>query len=275
MRLEAFILIESARGKAISKEQAIALMRKNCSQALYGYTRGNILYRGVNHNMDEYISYSPVGIRKSRNTQNYYTLLMDNSARWKDYPKRSKSFICSSSFAFAAGFGDVYSVWPYNGAKVGVAPARDLWQSFYDSLHGNSLNGFNHTLGQMLKMSGASFNDTNVTSLIKAMNTLDDKLRKGEIDFNDMVRKLDIGMTWITNSYKNNYHLYEVIDKILDPKTNGFKVVKVGQKYEDGGDSRECWTDSPCIFVRRAAKSSNKDMISPTEDILKELGYGL
>jgi hypothetical protein len=32
--------------------------------------------------------------RRSANTQNYYTYIIDNSKDWEDFPKRSKSLIC-------------------------------------------------------------------------------------------------------------------------------------------------------------------------------------
>ena len=33
--------------------------------------------------------------RKTHDTFNYYTLILDNAPDWKDFPKRSKSLICS------------------------------------------------------------------------------------------------------------------------------------------------------------------------------------
>ena len=67
-------------------------------------------------------------------TENYITLLIDYILpSWKNYPKRSKSLVCSSSKSISWGYGNkAYVVFPYNNAKIGVCSEVDLWESFID-----------------------------------------------------------------------------------------------------------------------------------------------
>ena len=58
------------------------------------------IYRWVSlkHPGEIIYSNSLTAMRKSANTKNWYTLLMDNILpEWAAYPKRSQSFICSTS----------------------------------------------------------------------------------------------------------------------------------------------------------------------------------
>jgi len=68
--------------------------------------------------------------RRSANTMNYYTEIVDNSDRWSMYPKRSQSLICSTDLATAYGYGTVYVVLPQGNPVIGICPAGDWWHSF-------------------------------------------------------------------------------------------------------------------------------------------------
>jgi hypothetical protein len=67
--------------------------------------------------------------RKSANTRNYYTYIIDNSKDWEDFPKRSKSLICHG-YAKRPPYYDQYVVIPLNDANFGIANDDDLWTSF-------------------------------------------------------------------------------------------------------------------------------------------------
>ncbi|MCK9417589.1 hypothetical protein M0Q97_13185, partial [Candidatus Dojkabacteria bacterium] len=64
--------------------------------------------------------------RRSANTQNYYTYIIDNSKDWEDFPKRSKSLICHG-YAKRPPYYDQYVVIPLNDANFGIANDDDLW----------------------------------------------------------------------------------------------------------------------------------------------------
>ena len=78
MRFENYILNEG-RSKTITEEQVIEMLSAYCSKAVKTYASSPI-YRGVNNRDDYlYISPNPLKPRKSANTANFYTLIMNNA----------------------------------------------------------------------------------------------------------------------------------------------------------------------------------------------------
>jgi hypothetical protein len=69
--------------------------------------------------------------RRSANTDNYYTELVDNSDRWTMYPKRSQSLICTNHLQTASGYGDIHVVLPQADPVIGVCSGIDFWYSFH------------------------------------------------------------------------------------------------------------------------------------------------
>ena len=113
----------------------IELLQLRCSEALEHSAKiKKYLYRGfnINYPTDYGFKVDPSQReRKSRSGYNYHTLLMDNLPEWSRFPKRSKSLICSTDQATAAGFAHSnFIVFPYDGAKFGICPKRDLQYSF-------------------------------------------------------------------------------------------------------------------------------------------------
>ncbi len=205
--------------------------------------------------------------RKSRSNKNYYTYLMDHSERWKDYPKRSKSLICSLTSPM--WLNDLYRVIPFDGAKFGVCSKHDIWYSFNSFQHNilpflsniNDLNTFYFKnvfddipddtyesfkkridlIGEKIKSEKSFKYDIEQEKIItrKLMNTVNNHL------FVDFFKE-------IKEYYDNGKTIHDYFDDVLDPIENGFKlldykeVVNIGEKLELG---REIWTDSKCILV--------------------------
>ena len=87
------------RGKEISIDDALKLAPQY-SQAIIATNSDNSLfvrYRKGNEPI-YYIDPKKGQPRVSKDTSNFYTLIMDNSKRWSKYPKRSQSLIGISNF---------------------------------------------------------------------------------------------------------------------------------------------------------------------------------
>jgi hypothetical protein len=69
--------------------------------------------------------------RKSENTSNYYTMILDNNPYCKDFPKRGRSFIGTTSYTTAAAYSHrgngLYAMIPFDGTKIGVVNEKDIW----------------------------------------------------------------------------------------------------------------------------------------------------
>lgn len=65
--------------------------------------------------------------RTSANTSNNYTLWLDNHPAFKDFPKRSRSFIATTSYDTAESFGSPHFIIPADDAEIGIVGEDDLW----------------------------------------------------------------------------------------------------------------------------------------------------
>jgi hypothetical protein len=98
------------------------------------------LYKGWRTSKKPGIYDSTNAERKSQNTSNYYTRFFDTNPANAAWPKRSKSFICSTNFdrAFSYG-GDSYDKFtlllPFDGVKIASVGLPDMWDV-------RNLNGF-------------------------------------------------------------------------------------------------------------------------------------
>ena len=118
-------LLERNDTKIITEKKVIELL-KNCKHIdLDNPTIG----RNCALSEDFYLIDPKKHDRKSANTQNYYTYIIDNSKDWKDFPKRSKSLICHG-YDKELPYYDQYIVIPLNDANFGIANDDDLWTSF-------------------------------------------------------------------------------------------------------------------------------------------------
>jgi len=251
MRYKAF-LIKEERGKAISLEEAANLLKKNCKNAVkYAKTNNNQIYRGVYANPSfRYIDPKKEKPRRSANTMNYYTLLVDNSKYWKSFPKRSQSLICSTSEERVYGYGNPYQVFPYDGAKIGVAPKADFWISFDDA---GILSSFNQKIEMMMRHYNVNIRDKSFKDIVNSFKIFDIFAKdKGIPEVKEHL--VDYGADWM-KYYTGD--LLQTINNLLEPSTNDFELKTIGDKLPK---EREVWTDSKSIMVMIAPHATGKIM---------------
>lgn len=177
MRFQEYILSEKVsdggkekRSVGIKKEEAIKFFTEKCKK--YSKDKANpALYRGINGNGPYNIVDPTKHERTSAYTSNHTTLLMDNLPSWKNYPKRSRSVICTLAGGVAGGYGRKFRVIPSDGCKFGVCPRSDVWYSFSDFLKGADVSEFNDTL----KHHGIK--DTNFAALTKGLIDFEKKIK--------------------------------------------------------------------------------------------------
>jgi hypothetical protein len=192
--------------------------------------------------------------RESAYTQNYYTLLIDNSPLWKDYPKRSKSLICSS-IEVDESYGQSYRIIPLDKkSNWGIAPENDLWFSFpkIDEIGFNDLSMLNSfLLNTFVKRNIGTIDELNV-ELGKAT----EEIRK--LTEQDIAKEMPYQKMFLTFFKKEtkDKSLKDVIEDLLNPKENGFKNMKYKKLKDseylldfDRGIKHELWTDAKCLCV--------------------------
>jgi hypothetical protein len=243
--------LNEGRSQHLIGSDAIEKIEKNCSDILKNYKGSKTqIWRGIEGAYSDYLfvdGAQSAELRRSRNAYyNYYTLLLDNLPSWKDYPKRSKSIICSTSGSTAEMYGDIYMVFPYNNIKIAVAPEPDIWISFQE-VGFESLEDFNYMINIILekwarKVAHGRF-DKHWKQLEYALKSLSEPLKKLK-----EIPQPGTQLGEFIKQLKNTSNPIKYLDNILNPKRNKFKLIT--PKDNIIKNDRECWLEGPAILVR-------------------------
>lgn len=247
-------ILSEGRSSAISMEKALEIAQINNPGGISKYP----IFRGGRNLKDDFYYIQPsLFNRKSAYTDdklNYYTILIDNLPSWKEYPKRSRSIICSNNNDYANSYGSLYCVVPAEGSKIAICPSYDIWQSFEELnkivLSVNELNGV-------------------LEEYIQNYETImSDKINKD--DYNDIIKAIDYSVknhdkssfTYIANEvidyyneYQHKYHhkydtMSEFIDTVLlNPIVNGFDMKIYTPNFQLNVENREIWIQNDSILV--------------------------
>jgi len=213
------------------------------------------IWRGVkSYDYGNIVVVSP-GTRISQNVNNLYTrLLSDILPDWKDYPKRSQSFICTNSKNLSSFYGNSYLIFPENGAKIGICPRADIWDSFRLTLNHPSIPEFVAEIRAILSIANEksleSINnllvDGTVEEIVLAMDRATEFLKQHPAGITSIY---DIRMKdeFINNK---NLTLLDYIQKQLDPIKNGFVSTTIEQLTLSQTKEHEIWTDATCLMVK-------------------------
>jgi hypothetical protein len=271
MKLKQYL--KESRSDSIEKFEAIDYIKKNCKKALDRVKKGDIIYRGMRQDSDNtYLFIDPTkgNPRVSANTSNHTTLIIDNSPKWKSYPKRSRSIICSTDKAYTHGFGNMtYIVFPYDSCTYGVCPTTDIWGSFMKTTKAY-IDQFNERLDFTIKMSideKSIVTDKSWDSLKSFLKISSDSINlefnrirnmDSGIQSDDAIRKYISGITfdgviklYLINAFdkKEKVDMLQFVIDIIDPVKNNFS-----NKYKN--IQSEVWIGgAPCILVDADYKS--------------------
>lgn len=122
----------------IDVKQAVALLNSKCKDALWMLHENRPIYRGDESLHDSCIEHGfatvnpSVTTRKSENTSNFYTEIFDNHPEYKDFPKRSRSYICAAGpngKNNAWSYGSVSIIIPFDDVKIGCVNRHDMWNT--------------------------------------------------------------------------------------------------------------------------------------------------
>lgn len=245
------------RSMSISIKDAVDIIKNNCTEFLKD--KKSRIFRGLGDNDSSYLLVKPSEglLRRSANTDNHYTLLIDHSKRWDGFPKRSKSIICTTNGETACNYGFLYVVIPFDNAKIGVCPLSDIWYSFK-----MDINEFVQDLSRV----GVS--DYDFDAMLAGLESLGKRIieSKGKIDYDKSSGGLSSDWLFskltdhpdllsISKSYykewesNNSLSFYDFLDNLFDPKRNKFKVESYEGIIKMGDFDQEVWTDSNCVMV--------------------------
>lgn len=232
-------LLESERTEAISVDHALAWMEKNSKDYL---KRGNFIFRGVTNDNGIMLGNPGKGKdRVSKNTHNLYTLWIDNHPSFKDFPKRSKSFICTTNVRYAGEYGLPYIVIPKDASDAGVCPSSDIWGAeIYEDIDMIWLNGFT---------GGAIEDHLNVGHIINTYPEMVAALKQLDVGLLDEFADVTIAM----KKY-NLTNMFEFWEKFVTPK-----LFKLTQGNSIPRQDREVWLDTECVFISTYSEKLTDD----------------
>lgn len=223
--------------------------------------------------------------RKSANTSNYYTVLIDSILpSWKQYPKRSKSIVATTNSSTASGYGTRYRLFPINDPLIALCPTSDIWESFRNVVRGELYafnGGFSHLQDALLLP--MSDNIETITKTLFIMDLIWKYIKKNfnkisELTAMDMITDLKINGFY--NSIKTNDSISDVLthlvtlivrtnifhinivndyndftsflDTVMSPENNGFELVRLSSLKKEYTVDREIWFSEKtyCVMMK-------------------------
>jgi len=224
----------------------IKKIKSECSIAL----SKDPIYRGLNQSND--ILYgNPIKPRSSANTYNYYTTILDELPSWQKFPKRSLSWICSTSENTASGYGTVYRVLPVNNPLISIASSDDLWFSFSEGLHRTlsdihvyDLFDFSRLLHDIFAIGRRNGVSVNVKSLGDMNNTIELIIKQNEIESITRYERYQEFFTYVQKAGS----FINLVSTLFDPKINHIELVDLNKFI--AAPSREVWFTGPAYFIQ-------------------------
>lgn len=283
MRLQNYI--NESRSKKISEKKLKNIIPDYINNIKIGLKNGISIVRQAKGYTDLFYILNPKTkkLRRSVSTSNYYTLIIDNSNKWVEYPKRSQSLICLTNDINSTS----RNLWiiPKDNTRVGQCIKDDIWWSFpnvYKSKKSGIQDGmsdFNNSFEVLLNL--PFFTDEDIEkyniykekSFDKNFNTLISGCKKFDKWFNNITifdlkeLKNILVKTYAMDFMKkwNGEPLYDFINELLDPNKNKFKLVKTNKLSKN----REVWTDDQCLIIN----IDHIDSVDKLKAIVKNLGY--
>lgn len=272
--------ITERRSSELGEEAALRLIEERCSQYLEGLRSGDhgLIYRGMGGGFKYGFVNPTQGKRKSSNTTNYYTEIIDYS--WPEqYPDRSKSIICSTSKDHAETYGSLFIVFPFDDAKIAYVDAPDFWFGFPKiknkaGLHNlkefnTFMDEFTDSFYRLISVKGGeimeedkkkiqSIDSTEKDTLENILTFFDffDRNIMGIVGLNTYIELLEgIQDKQIVIDVMNNFKesgfdtIKEFVFSLFNPRENNITLVDVDNYKMNISAKREVWTDSRSILV--------------------------
>lgn len=264
--MKVFELSEDTKPLRVPGENLRLYLEKNCSIALDRAKQNYYIYRGrYTKTNDKVLLHKPYrSLRLSNKTpHNYYNLLLSNLENWREYPKRNRSIIGTTSLGYAEEyFGSVYVVFPFNNPKIGVCVDEDLWYSFpylFNNIifEEDHMEQFNKTLHAFLTIalarkinSRADKDITKLRELFKEVTNLWHTRREHlERRFEPFSSSafLALNQMYFFFFEKFNGNIEAALSDLLDPNKNNFRLLTLSDF--DVTKNKEVWLEAPSVLI--------------------------
>jgi hypothetical protein len=230
--------IKAPLKKELTFDEALAFIKKNCNQAYQNFGK-NTLFRGsknLDPNKCYYLDYSK-GKRKSQQVSNHYTILMDESPYYKNYPKRRSSIICTTNISQTTNYGETFAIYPIDNTVIAVCPEYDIWYTRL-AYKRYGLRTW-HCLTEFLEFLGVK---EKPIKIMQQQIENDPVVKENFIDYLD-IENIKIKEEKIDEELKN---IIPYLIKSMRPDLCKFKLISTQNKLPK---DKELWFSGPCIAV--------------------------
>lgn len=256
MRLKS-LLLKEGRSKEIGKEKLHSYLNSGDFNL---HENASSIFRSVSGFKSKYGIVRPQNYkRKSANTNNYYTLLIDNSRKWSNYPQRSKSIICwavNDQDDAPLPLHSLYYVIPEEGSKIGVVPQSDIWQArFPFGTLRSIIMRINNIASYAFGRNIDNLPDDNIQEFKESIDKVDSTIKKEKGGYKKALDKTNTRLSSLGKSLIKEFleskrdRLFEFLYDILDPQKSGFKLKNYSEQFSVSGPANEVWISNTCLLI--------------------------
>lgn len=258
--------------------EVVTTLRQNCSASFNEFINGgdNIIYRGASAGKLGVHDSTLIG-RKSANTTNQYMELFGTNPLNSVWPKRSRSYICTTNKSYAGNFGEeLYLVFPFNDVTIAAIVDGDMWMVEVNSYLGDKFNNFLLNYADLNPFIAALLGKRSIresvtfTELQGVCGDLVIKLKQDPGFVTTLLDELtalensyfakDMGLTSSINEFDKSEHYQLMIDLLerlpqlytFDEMGQHFKLFENVSKftsYNFKGEQPEIWFSGKCVMI--------------------------
>jgi hypothetical protein len=206
------------------------------------------IYRGMQATSEMIVGNSESMKRQSTFGANYIMTLSSYLPSWEGWPRRDRSFICSTSDQYAEEFGTVYIVVPLGVQTFAVCYTNDFNFSRVNSYR------FNDMMYTMLSLVDSDLKTsgkykTDPKALIEILDEFIVKIKESNYELLDRDLKLAYYDDSIMEMVKMGPERW--LDKRLDPENFAELIHGIDKLIFASHEEREVWFEGKALFVAK------------------------
>ena len=242
------------------EEIAKALQLPEYSDAVAAFKKGKRIYRGDKSQRGYLGMFVTPGIRVSQNTSNIYTKLMSELLpSWKNWPRRDRCAVCTNNIGYALHYGELYSIFPQNGTKIGLCMDNDIWNSFPYLFELSNIHSLLSFIDAITMFFNEVFENTidvrilfkqDAETIRKAIKQLEAICRKQPyIDF-PSAKHFEL-IRYIVAEIRRGKSFLQTLNFLMNPRKNEFRLISIknASHYLTGG-SHELWFEGQYLMIQ-------------------------
>jgi len=246
-------IITESSSTILQLDEYRKLLESEYSDAYRQALKGNLIYRGFGDMTITFMHLEPMRGRKSVNTNNVYTAIMNEHPKFQSLPKRSVIATTSRNVAmvYSASDDNLAVLFPKNGTKIAMVPANDIWNVVPEEFKGTRVGFF--SIGNMIERWALKLGVDHIDTLeeLRHLQDVFEKEKKNDSEiYQDSQSKLRYELELfaskkIVEEILNDgpKRLYEMIDPDL------FKVFDISNLPDLQAGNNELWFDDEYLAV--------------------------